>query len=101
MCDTSGDRRLGREPWEPGGRWGCGGEGGEGAEAVDDGGEGLKEEVHVLGGVASAEGEAEGAAGEVVRDADGGEDVAGFDGAGGAGGAGAGGDACEVQGDED
>ena len=64
-------------------------------------GEGLEELVYVFGGVASTEGEAEGAAGEVVWDAEGGEDVGGFDGAGGAGGAGAGGDAGEVQGDED
>ncbi len=68
---------------------------------MDDGGKDLEEVVYVLGGVASAEGEAEGAAGEVIGDAEGGEDVAGFDGAGGAGGAGAGGDAGEVQGYED
>jgi hypothetical protein len=53
---------------------------------LDDGGEGLEEVVYVLSGVGSAEGEAEGAAGEVVWDAEGGEDVRGFDGAGGAGG---------------
>jgi hypothetical protein len=96
-----GEWALGREPGEPVCGGVCGGEGGEGAEAVDDGGEGGEEVVYVFGGVLAAEGEAEGAAGEVVRDAHGGEDVAGFEGAGGAGGSGAGGDAGEVEGDED
>ena len=75
--------------------------GGELAELGDGGGDDLEGEVDVgLCGVA-AEAKAQAGAGVFRGQADGGEDVRGFDGAGGAGGAGGTSKTLEVESDEE
>ncbi len=70
---------------------------GHGPQALDDGGQRFDNIIHVLHGAVISKGEAQGAVGHLVGQADGQQHMAGVQGTAGAGGAGGGANALHVQ----